>query len=46
VASHAADARHATQLEQTCRQIQDELGPAEVLIYNARGGLDLRAPWT
>jgi NAD(P)-dependent dehydrogenase (short-subunit alcohol dehydrogenase family) len=44
VAFFAADASEPAQLEQACQRIQAELGQADVLIYNARGGLDLRAP--
>jgi NAD(P)-dependent dehydrogenase (short-subunit alcohol dehydrogenase family) len=44
VAFYAADASRALELEQVCARIQTEMGPAEVLIYNARGGLDLREP--
>jgi NAD(P)-dependent dehydrogenase (short-subunit alcohol dehydrogenase family) len=44
VSFYAADATQPEVLEQTCQRIQTELGVADVLIYNARGGYDLRAP--
>ena len=44
VAFYAADATQPAQLEQACARIQVEMGKAEVLIYNARGGFALRPP--
>ncbi len=46
--SHArffkADATDPHSVEAACAAIESELGPIEILIYNARGGYDLRAP--
>jgi NAD(P)-dependent dehydrogenase (short-subunit alcohol dehydrogenase family) len=44
VAFYAADALRPEVLQQTCERIQAELGEPDVLIYNARGGYDPRAP--
>lgn len=44
VAFFAADAREPESVERACQRAAAELGPIEVLIYNARGAYDLRAP--
>jgi NAD(P)-dependent dehydrogenase (short-subunit alcohol dehydrogenase family) len=44
VSFYAADAMQPEVLQQTCERIQGEMGSADVLIYNARGGYDPRAP--
>ena len=41
---YAADATQPETIEKAFAQIASELGPVEVLIYNARGGYDVRAP--
>jgi NAD(P)-dependent dehydrogenase (short-subunit alcohol dehydrogenase family) len=41
---YAADASQPAQLEQAGARIQAEMGAADVLIYNARGGYTPRAP--
>ena len=44
VACYSADARDPASLEAAFTQLSQALGPVECLIYNARGGYDLRAP--
>lgn len=44
VSFYATDATRPAELERAATRVCAELGPIEVLIYNARGGYDLRAP--
>jgi NAD(P)-dependent dehydrogenase (short-subunit alcohol dehydrogenase family) len=44
VAFFAADATQPATLEQACQRAAAELGAIDALIYNARGGYDLRTP--
>lgn len=44
VAFFAGDATQPSSLEEACQRAITELGPIDALIYNARGGYDLRPP--